>query len=37
LESKNATILTGNGGHDEPFEGFYEQGFKEAFGIEELP
>jgi len=37
LESKNATILTGNGGHDEPFEGFYEQGFMEAFGIEELP
>jgi len=34
LNSKNANILTGNGGHDEPFEGFVEQGFSEAFGIE---
>ena len=34
LESKNTNILTGNGGHDEPFVGFIEQGFSEAFGIE---
>lgn len=34
LQSKNANILFGNGGHDEPFEGFIEQGFSEAFGIE---
>lgn len=34
LESKNANILFGNGGHDEPFEGFVNQGFSQAFGIE---
>jgi len=34
LESKNAQILSGNGGHDEPFVGFFEQGLQEAFGIE---
>ena len=34
LQSKNATILSGSGGHDEPFEGFIKQGFSEAFGIE---
>jgi hypothetical protein len=34
LQSKSANILSGNGGHDEPFEGFLEQGFSEAFGIE---
>ncbi|WP_299335941.1 hypothetical protein [uncultured Psychroserpens sp.] len=34
LQSKNANILSGTGGHDEPFEGFIEQGFSEAFGIE---
>lgn len=34
LQSKNANILTGNGGHDEPFEDFLEKGFSEAFGIE---
>lgn len=34
LQSKNANILSGTGGHDEPFEGFMEQGFSEAFGIE---
>ncbi|MEW7279902.1 hypothetical protein ABW636_15015 [Aquimarina sp. 2201CG1-2-11] len=34
LESKNANILRGSGGHDEPFEGFLEEGFREAFGIE---
>lgn len=33
LQSKNANILSGNGGHDLPFEGFVEQGFSEAFGI----
>lgn len=37
LKSKNANILTGNGGHDEPFVGFFEQGLKDAFGIELLP
>ncbi len=34
LKSKNANILSGNGDHDEPFEGFIEQGFSQAFGIE---
>lgn len=34
LQSKSANILSGSGGHDEPFEGFIEQGFIEAFGIE---
>lgn len=34
LESKNTNILSGNGGHDEPFEGYVEQGFSLAFGIE---
>ncbi len=34
LQSKNTKILSGNGGHDEPFERFIEQGFSEAFGIE---
>ncbi len=34
LQSKNANILSGTGGHDEPFEGFIQQGFSEAFGIE---
>lgn len=34
LQSKNANILYGNGGHEEPFVGFIEQGFSEAFGIE---
>lgn len=34
LQSKNANILSGNGGHDEPFIGFVEQGFSDAFGIE---
>ena len=33
LQSKNANILSGNGGHDVPFEGFLKQGFREAFGI----
>ncbi|TYA71944.1 hypothetical protein [Seonamhaeicola marinus] len=36
LESKNANILSGNGGHDQPFERFIERGFSEAFGIESL-
>ena len=34
LQSKNANVLSGEGGHDEPFEGYFEQGFSEAFGIE---
>ncbi|PKV48038.1 hypothetical protein ATE84_0021 [Aquimarina sp. MAR_2010_214] len=34
LESKNANILAGDGGHDEPFVGFLEQGLNEAFGIQ---
>lgn len=34
LKSRNVNILTGSGDHDEPFVGFFEQGFKEAFGIE---
>lgn len=33
LQSKNANILSGNGGHDFPFQGFLKQGFSEAFGI----
>lgn len=33
LQSKNAKILSGNGGHDLPFENFLKQGFSEAFGI----
>jgi len=33
LQSKNANILSGNGGHDLPFEDFLKQGFSEAFGI----
>ncbi len=33
LQSKNANILSGNGGHNLPFEGFLKQGFNEAFGI----
>lgn len=33
LQSKNANILFGNGGHDVPFEDFLKQGFREAFGI----
>ncbi|WP_394746841.1 hypothetical protein [Spongiimicrobium salis] len=33
LQSKNANILSGNGGHDSPFECFLKQGFSEAFGI----
>ena len=37
LKSKNANILSGSGGHDVPFEGYIEQGFREAFGIELLP
>lgn len=37
LQSKNAIILTGNGGHSEPFVGFFEQGLKDTFGIELLP
>jgi len=37
LQSKNANILSGNGGHDEPFKRFVEQGFSKAFGIEPLP
>ncbi len=34
LQSKNAHILSGRGGHDEPFVDFYKKGFEEAFGIE---
>ena len=34
LQSKNANIFTGSGDHDEPYEGYLEQGFSEAFGIE---
>jgi len=34
LQSKNANIFTGSGDHDEPYEGYLEQGFNEAFGIE---
>lgn len=34
LESKNARIITGNGGHDSTYYDFIEQGLKEAFGIE---
>jgi len=33
LQLKNANILSGNGGHDVPFEDFLKQGFREAFGI----
>ncbi|GMN11279.1 hypothetical protein MTsPCn9_11140 [Croceitalea sp. MTPC9] len=33
LQSKNANILSGNGGHTLPFEDFLKQGFSEAFGI----
>lgn len=33
LQSKNANILSGNGGHDVPFKDFLKQGFSEAFGI----
>lgn len=36
LESKNTNILSGNGGHDQPFAKFIERGFSEAFGIETL-
>ena len=34
LESKNATIIEGSGGHDDTFTDFFTQGLKEAFGIE---
>lgn len=34
LQSKNATIIAGNGNHDTTFDDFIEQGFNEAFGIE---
>ncbi len=37
LQSKNANILSGKGGHDQPFPGFLQQGFDEAFGIETGP
>ena len=37
LESKNATVIAGGGGHDDTFWEFIEQGFKEAFGLEVLP
>ncbi len=36
LESKNATVISGNGGHGETFFEFVVQGFKDAFGIEIL-
>lgn len=34
LQSKNANIISGDGGHGETFFEFIEQGFDEAFGIE---
>jgi len=34
LESKNANVITGNGGHVETFDDYLEQGLNEAFGIE---
>lgn len=34
LESKNANVIEGNGGHDDTYFNFLAQGFKEAFGIE---
>lgn len=34
LQSKNANIRWGDGGHDETFDDFLAQGFREAFGIE---
>jgi hypothetical protein len=34
LESKNANIIQGSGGHDETFIDFLPQSFKETFGIE---
>ena len=34
LESKNANIIEGSGGHDETFNDFFSQGLSEAFGIE---
>jgi len=34
LVSKNAVVVEGNGSHDETIEGFYVQGFNQAFGIE---
>ncbi|WP_296386676.1 hypothetical protein [Winogradskyella sp.] len=34
LQSKNANIISGSGGHDDIFDDYLEQGFSEAFGIE---
>jgi len=34
LESKNANIIAGSGGHDDTFIDFFAQGLKDAFGIE---
>jgi len=34
LESKNATVLGGDGDHDNPFDMYFEVGFNQAFGIE---
>ena len=34
FKSKNANIIRGSGGHDDTFNDFFAQGFKEAFGIE---
>jgi hypothetical protein len=34
LQSKKATILSGNGDHDETINAFFAQGLNEAFGIE---
>jgi len=34
LESKNANIIAGSGGHDDTYEDFLTQGLNEAFGIE---
>lgn len=36
LESKNATVLAGDGNHDETFYEFIVQGLNDAFGIEIL-
>ena len=33
LQGKNANILSGNGGHDQPYKDFLKQGSSEAFGI----
>ncbi|MFK7781518.1 hypothetical protein [Psychroserpens sp.] len=34
LQSKNANIISGSGGHDDIFDNYIVQGFSEAFGIE---